>query len=149
MLRKLCISWILKYSLICKYFDCSLHLHEIVEGLYFYWLQFVCVCLSVCEQNADRTDTPILSRSLQNSCLQQSPEPYGNWWHWVKSQGHSYVISIFPFNSLLPSPLWISALYNVQSKWNLVCCLDMPFVWFMFEFDKIQMGDDVIQVFCE
>ena len=43
-------------------------------------LQFVClsvcVCVSVCEQNTDRTATPILTQSSLNSCLLQSLEPY-------------------------------------------------------------------------
>ena len=56
-----------------------LHLHEIVEGLYFCFslsVWCVCVCLSVCEQNPDRTATPILARSSLNSFLLQSFEPY-------------------------------------------------------------------------
>ena len=62
--------------------QCSLQLHEIVEGLYFYFslsvcvCVCVCVCLSVCEQNADRTATPILTRSSLNSCVLQSLKPY-------------------------------------------------------------------------
>ena len=97
-----------------------LHLHEIVEGLYFYFSLSVClslcmcvsVCLSVCEQNADRTATPILTRSSLNSCLLQSLKPYWNWWPSVKGQGHSDVISTFPS--------------YVRSKWNKVCRLDIP-----------------------
>ena len=48
----------------------------------------LCECLSVCEQNANRTATPICTRSLLNSCLLQSLESYWNWWPWVKGQGH-------------------------------------------------------------
>ena len=55
-----------------------LHLHEIVEGLYFHYSLSVCVCVYVsdCEQNANRTATPILTRSSLNSCLLQSLKPY-------------------------------------------------------------------------
>ena len=57
----------------------------------------VFVCLSVSEQNANRTATPILTRSLLNSCLLQSLKPYRNCWPLGKAQGHSDVISIFPW----------------------------------------------------
>ena len=59
----------LKVTFFLSFFFLFLHLHEIVEGLYFYFSLSVCVCmclsvcLSVCEQNADRTTTPILTRS--------------------------------------------------------------------------------------
>ena len=56
--------------------DCSKQVISVVEELYVYFSLSVCVCVSVCEQNADRTATPILTRSLLNSCLLQSLEPY-------------------------------------------------------------------------
>ena len=70
----------------------SLHLHEIVEGLYFL-LQFVCVCVCLCvrnscEQNSSRTDAPIWMQFSLNGCLSHWLEPYWNGWPWVKGQGH-------------------------------------------------------------
>ena len=53
-----------------------LHLHEIVEGLYFHCSLSVCVsvCLSVCpvfscEQNFSRTDEPIWTQFSLNGCF--------------------------------------------------------------------------------
>ena len=106
-----------------------LHLHEIVEGSYFYFslslcvcvCVCVCVCLSVCEQNADQTATPILTL---NSCLLQSLEPYWNWWPWVKGQVTKY--PFFLHNSLLTSLLGILALLcPIKMKFSLLL---MPLV---------------------
>ena len=72
-----------------------LHLHEIVEGLYFHCSLSVCLCVCVCvcvqnscEQNSSRTDAPIWTRFSLSGCLQHLLEPYWNWWPWVKGQGH-------------------------------------------------------------
>ena len=82
-----------------------LHLHEIVEGLYFHCslsvCLCVCVCLSVClsgnscEQNSSRTDAPIWTRFSLNGCFPHWLGPYWIWWPWVKGKGHSDVIPIF------------------------------------------------------
>ena len=122
-----------------------LHLHEIVEGLYFHSSLSLCVCVSVClsvslcvriscEQNSSRTVEPIWMRFSLNGC--------SNWWPWVKGQGHSDVIPIFLHNSLLTS-LPISA---------LLCLINMKFSMslrytlgrIVIKFHKIRMGDDVI-----
>ena len=68
----------------------SLHLHEIVEGLYFHCSLSVCewVSLSVSEQNSNRTEASIWTRFSLNGCLQYWLKPYWNWWPWVKGQGH-------------------------------------------------------------
>ena len=73
-------------------FSFFLHLHEIVEGLYFHSSLSVCVCLCVrisCEQNSMRTDASIWTRFSLNGCLLHWLRPYWNWWPWVKGQGHS------------------------------------------------------------
>ena len=57
-------------SITRKYMLFFLHLHEIVEGLYFYCSLSVCVsvcvsvslCVRLCEQNSSRTDAPIWTR---------------------------------------------------------------------------------------
>ena len=103
----------------------------------------MCVCVSVCEQYADRTDTPILMRSSLNSCLSHTLEPYWNWWPWVKGQGHSDSISFFLHNSVLTSLMYISVLLClIKMKF------DMPLRYalcrFVVEFHENQMGDDVI-----
>ena len=51
-----------------------------IRGGVIFLLQFVrlCVCMSVFEENADRTATPIVMQSLLNSCLLQTLEPYWN-----------------------------------------------------------------------
>ena len=80
-----------------------LHLHEIVEGLYFHCSLSVCVCVSVCvsvrlnscEQNSNRTDEPIWTQFSLNGCLEHWLKPYWNWWPWSEVQGHSDSISIF------------------------------------------------------
>ena len=66
---------------------CSLHLNEIVEGLYFYFSLSVClcVCVCVCKQNSSRTNAPIWMRFSLNSCLLHWLGPYRNWWPWLKS----------------------------------------------------------------
>ena len=58
-----------------------LHLHEIVEGLYFHCSLSVCVCVCVsvclsvcvsgtsCEQNSSRTDEPIWTRFSLHGCF--------------------------------------------------------------------------------
>ena len=74
-----------------------LHLHKIVEGLYFHCSLCVCewVSLSVSEQNSSPTEPPIWTRFSLNGCLAHWLGPYWNWWPWVKGQGHNDVISIF------------------------------------------------------
>ena len=76
-------------------------------------------------------------------CLLHWLEPYWNGWPWVKGQGHSDVISIFLHDSLLTSLLTISALLcPIKMKFSL--SLRYALGRFVFEFDKIRMGDDVI-----
>ena len=65
-----------------------LHLHEIVEGLYFLFSLYVFMCLSVClsvclcicvsisEQNSSRADEPIWTRFSLNGCLLYWLGPY-------------------------------------------------------------------------
>ena len=76
-----------------------LHLHEIVEGLYFHCSWSVClsVCVtgSACEQNFSQRDDPFWTRFSLTGCLPHWLELYWNWWPWVKGQGHSNVIPIF------------------------------------------------------
>ena len=128
-----------------------LHLHEIVEGLHFTLVclsMCVCVCvsvsvcLSVCEQKADWTAALILTSSSLYSCLLQSLKPYWNWWPWVKGQGHSDVISIFPAQFSVNFPtLDFSPLMSDQMKFSV----SLRYVGrFVFESLKIRLGDDVI-----
>ena len=86
------LYWFIKKSM--HYFS-FLHLHEIVEGLYFHCSLSVCLCVCVsvcvrnsCEQNSSRTDAPIWTQFSLNGCLQHWLGPYWNWWPWVKGQGH-------------------------------------------------------------
>ena len=80
-----------------------LHLHEIVEGLFFFITACLCVCLCVwlcmCvnafEQNSSQTDATIWTQFSLNSSLPHWLEPYRNWWPRVKGQGHRNSISIF------------------------------------------------------
>ena len=81
------IEWIYYHFFIIMLF--FLHLHEIVEGLYFHCSLSVCVCVrNSCEQNSGRTDAPIWTQFSLNGCLQHWLRPYWNWWSWVKGQGH-------------------------------------------------------------
>ena len=112
-----------------------LHVHEIVELLYFLCTLSVClsvslcVCVSdsACEQYSSRTDAPIWTRFSLNGCLAHWLGPYWNWWPWVKGQDHSGVISIFFFISISYIPNYISQLSYVWSNWTFVCRFDMPF----------------------
>ena len=63
---------------------CLLHLHEIMEGLYFQcslsMCLSVCVCVyvsdSACEQNSSGTDAPIWTRVSLNGCSSHWLRPY-------------------------------------------------------------------------
>ena len=59
-----------------------LHLHEILEGLYFHCSLSVCVCVRLfsCEQNPSRTDAPIWTQFSLNGCLPHWLKHYWNWW---------------------------------------------------------------------
>ena len=113
-----------------------LHLHKIVEWLYFHFSLSVCVCVCVCvsgiscEQNSSRTDTPILIRFSLNGCFPHWLKLYWILWPWVKGHGHSDVIVIFSYDSLLISLpcILVSQLSYVWSKWNSVYNLDKPVV---------------------
>ena len=56
-------------------------------------------------------------------------------------------MALYPFflhNSLLTSILSALSCPISRLKWNVVRCLDRPFGRFVFEFNKIRIGDDVI-----
>ena len=66
-----------------RYVNVFLHLHEIVEGLYFHCSLSVCMCVCVCvrnscEQNSSQTDAPIWTRFWLNGCLQHWLGTYWN-----------------------------------------------------------------------
>ena len=92
-----CVLWMLLVFFI------FLHLHEIVEALYFHFSLSVCLCVCLCvcvsgtscEQNSSRTDAPIWMQFSLNGCFPHWLKPYWIWWPWVKGQGHSDVIPIF------------------------------------------------------
>ena len=116
-------------------------------------LQFVCVCVSVClwvsstcEKNSSRTSEPIWTRFSLNCCLPHWLEPYRNWWPWVKFQGHSDVIPICLYNSLLTSLLCISALLcSIKMKIGRPMSLCRYTLGrFVFKFHKNRIDDDVI-----
>ena len=82
-LQKKTVSEAIKYN--CWF----LHLHEILEGLYFHCSLSVCLCVCLCvriscEQNSIQTDVPIWTRFSLNGCLLHWLKPYWNWWPWVK-----------------------------------------------------------------
>ena len=86
----------------CKATNLFLHLHEIVEWLYFHCSLSLCVCVSVClcirnscEQNSSRTNAPIWTPFSLNGCLQHWLGPYWNWWSWVKGPVYRDEIPIF------------------------------------------------------
>ena len=68
-------------NMVVKDLNRFLHLHEIVEGLYFHCSLSVClsVCVRVrlisCEQNSSRTDALIWTRFSLNGCLPYWLEP--------------------------------------------------------------------------
>ena len=117
-----------------------------MEGLYFHNSLSVCVwvCLSISEQNSSRTDAPICTQFLLNSCLPHWLRPYWNWWPLVEGQGRSDATSIsFLHNSLLNSMVWISVLLCLMKmKFNV--SLRYALGKFVFEFQKYQMGYNVI-----
>ena len=99
-----------------------LHLHKIMEGLYFHYSLSVCrvcvcVCLIVaCGQNSSQTDVSTWTQFSLNGCLPHLLGLYWNWWPCVKGQGHSDVIFFFLHDSLLISLLCISALLCLIEK---------------------------------
>ena len=128
-----------------------LHLHKIMEGLYFHCSLSVClfVCMSVClsgsacEQNSSRTDELIWTQFSLNGCLL----------HWLKpieigdlGSKVKVTVTLYPFFlhiSLLTSLLCISALLcSIKMKFSMWLSYTLgPFV---FQFHKNRMGDDVI-----
>ena len=107
----------------------------------------VCVCLSLClsvsKQNSSRMDTLIWTRFSLNGCLPQWLKPYWNWWHWIKGRGHSDNISIFLHNSHLTFLHCISALLR-PIVMKFIMSLTHVLGWFVFEFHKNRIVDDVI-----
>ena len=95
-----------------------LHLHEVVEGLYFYFSCLsVCVCVCLCV------------------CVCVCP--------FVNKMPIEPLHRFFLYNSLITSLLWISALLcRIIMKFS--SSLRYALGRFVFEFDKIWMGDDVI-----
>ena len=82
-------------------------------------------------------DKPIWMRLLLNGCLPHWLKPHWNWWPLVKGQGHSHVISIFFFITLLTSLLCISALL-CSIKMKSVCRLDICLVDLCLNFIKME-----------
>ena len=166
-----------------------LHLHKIVEGLYFQcslsvslcvyvcviqtsgpsgipfssgrWVHdgpevldlclCVCVCVCLCvrhnffEQNSIQKDAPIWTRFSLNCCFLHWLKPYRIWWPCVKGKGHSDVIPIFLHNSLLnPLPCISALLCLIKIKFDMSLRSIYTFGRYVFEFNKIQIGDDVI-----
>ena len=107
-----------------------LHLHEIMERVYFScsMTMCVCVCLSVTEKISSRTGALIWTRFSLNFCLLVL---LGTCWNLVtfgwrsRSQWHN--IHFF-FMILCELPYCGSQLSYFRSKWNLICRLDMPLV---------------------
>ena len=108
----------------------------------------LCVCLYVCLvrlclwikfQPNRWTDLDAVFTKWLLTTLAWTLWPYGNWWSWVKGQGHSDVIPMFPHNSLFTYLLCISALlFFIKMKF------DMSLGWFVFKFYKNWIGDDII-----
>ena len=115
------------------------------------WSVCVCVCVCLCvrhnffEQNSIQKDAPIWTRFSLNCCFLHWLKPYRIWWPCVKGKGHSDVIPIFLHNSLLnPLPCISALLCLIKIKFDMSLRSIYTFGRFVFEFNKIQIGDDVI-----
>ena len=120
-----------------------LHLHEIMERVYFNFS--MCVCVSVCQwtnfQPNGCTKLDAVFAKFFLTGLARNLLKFGNLWLKVKVTVTQY--PFFLHDSLWTSLLWISALlFSIKMKF------DMPLRYaiggFAFEFHKYRMSDYVI-----
>ena len=124
-----------------------LHLHKIVEGIYFHCSLYVCVsvCLCVCEcvwMLVNKIPVVRMHQFSLNGCLLYWLEPYWYWWPWIKSRSQWSNLYFFLYNSLSTSSLSFSALLcSIKMKFG------MPLRYALSRLDiyfhKNRTGDDV------